>query len=290
MRFSASRCSSSRAPVDDAACASTCERRGRSATGPSSAAASMSDLRRRRSAAAAPGGWRRRERAAAGRRPGGACAARAQRRARPPRRARRRATSASSSRLARTLVSGVRSSWRGVGDELALAGEGRLGLLARASSSAWSMPSSVRASSAISSSVSGTGTRMFGSRVSSMRRAVAVSARDRGHRATRDPQAGGEGQRGSAQHAQREEDPHAGHGALDVGHRAGVLDRERDREARLAPVGVRSRSGAPGSRRGSRRSARCGPGAARSSGAPRVCSRICPLGSRTRIAALLGPP
>ena len=32
------------------------------------------------------------------------------------------------------------------------------------------------------------------------------------------------------------------------------------------------------------------PGRSPKFGAPRVCSRICPLGSRTRIAALLAPP
>ena len=84
-------------------------------------------------------------------------------------------TSSSSSRFASTEVSGVRSScdasatnsrWR---TRVASVSE-------RAPSSAWSIPSSVRASSATSSSASGCGIRREGSRVRSIVRAVSVSS------------------------------------------------------------------------------------------------------------------
>ena len=102
-----------------------------------------------------------------------------------PRRSAVSSRSWSSSRLARMLVSGVRSSCE------ASATNSRCACIIcsvseRAASSSRSICSRVRASSPTSSSVSGSGMRSEGSRVEAISRAVAVSVGDRPHRAPRD--------------------------------------------------------------------------------------------------------
>ena len=133
------------------------------------------DLARSQRLARRPRARRRCARAAAGRRPAGACAGRSAAPSARRRPGRRCSDSASSSRLASTLVSGVRSSceasatnwrWRASVDSVS----------PRAASSSRSMPSSVRASSATSSSACGWGTPREGSRVRAISAAVEVSS------------------------------------------------------------------------------------------------------------------
>ena len=149
------------------------------ATGSSSPAASATTSRGPRGRAAACG-RRRRAPAAAGRRPGGACGARSAARTRRPR------CSPSSLHLEQLEVRQHRRERRAqlvrrVRDELALAGERRLGLAAR-------LVERVRACSPASARARrprrrtpGGGSRR-GSRVRSIARAVSVQ-RDRRHRA-----------------------------------------------------------------------------------------------------------
>ena len=147
IRLSASRCSSSRAPWTDAGWASSVELVAAPPTGPSSAAASTTTWRRSvgRCGAAAPRVGARQQQQV-GRR-GGASAARSAARSAAASPRSPSSSSASSSRLARTLVSGVRSSCE------ASATNSRwrtsvASVSSRAPSSARSISSSVRASSA----------------------------------------------------------------------------------------------------------------------------------------------
>ena len=152
------------------------------------------------------------------------------------------------------------------------------------------MPSRVRASSAISSSVAGTGTRMVGSRVSSMRRAVAVSAviGAIARRASHSPAP-------SASAV-----PPRTPSARKIRTRATVRSMSETGRAYWTVSGMEKRVLRPDGVRisicRSRVSTRKSPiwvlrpGRRPKFGAPRVCSRICPLGSRTRMAALLAPP
>ena len=130
--------------------------------------------RRGRPARGRSRGPRRRARAAAGRRPGGACGARSAARRRRPRAARRRAPprAARGWRAPRSAACAARARRR---RRTRAGGQRRLGL-ARASPSAASIDSSVRASSATSSSDSGRGIRTVGSRERSTSRAAAVSS------------------------------------------------------------------------------------------------------------------
>ena len=132
----------------------------------------------------------------------------------------------SSSRLASTEVRGVRSSceasatnsrWRASAASVS----------PRAWSSAWSMLSSVSASSDTSSL--GLGVRDPQRRVARARdRARGLGqARDRGHGARRGGEAGEQRQRCAAEHAEPEEDAHAVGRRLGVGEPARVLDAER---------------------------------------------------------------
>ena len=112
--------------------------------------------------------------------------------------------SASSSRFASTLVSGVRSSceasatnWRWRASIASVS--------SRAASSSRSMPSSVRASSATSSSAGGWGMPREGSRVRAISAAVEVSCGDRRHRAARDRHARGEREQAAGEHAEHQE-------------------------------------------------------------------------------------
>ena len=178
IRLSASRCSSSRAPSTTRRLRRRRRARGPSATAPSSPAASTSDLRRGRSAAcgACAVGVGAREQQQVGdeaaHAPRGA--QRATRRPRPR---------SPSSDVGQQLEVGEHARQRraqlvrGVGDELALARERGLGLRARGVERAASMPSSVRASSATSSSASRLrGRAARGRACASISRAVAVSA------------------------------------------------------------------------------------------------------------------
>ena len=158
IRFSARRCSSSRAP-------STTRRLGRRRSS-SWLAGDRLELGRRVDDDLAEVGRLRAATLAAGVGAGeqqqvGDQAAHALRRAqradRRPRRCSPSSSSASSSRFASTLVSGVRSSCEASATNCALAAQRRLGLRARRARAPASISSSVRASSATSSSAGGLG-------------------------------------------------------------------------------------------------------------------------------------
>ncbi len=164
--------------------------------------------RRGRAAAWASRGRRRRGPAAAGRRPAGACAATSAAPTSPSRAARPRARSASSSRLARMLVSGVRSSCE-----------------ASATNSRWrSSEASVSPRAALSSPqhvlerVRQVGDLVVGLGFGSVHVGVARAgdlargarqAGDRPHRAACHDQPAEQRQQRPAEHAEGEEQPHA---------------------------------------------------------------------------------
>ena len=233
-RLPASRCRSSATPVDrDRA------RAGRArAGGPEESARGLlgglardrGEVERR---AAAPRARRRRARAAAGRRPGGACAARSAAPTRPSRAARRASSASSSSRLARMLVSGVRSSCE------ASATKSRwrssvASVSSRAAPSSRSMSSSVLARSDTSSLARGLGSVMSGSRVRATSRAARVRPGDRAHRARATYEAAEEGEQRAAEHAEGEE-------------QADAVDRVVDGRLRLRVLDVGDRLRRPGS-------------------------------------------
>ena len=180
---------------------------------------------RRRCARA--GARRRRGPAAGGRRPGGASAARSAARSRPsraPRRwPRRSSRSCSSSRFARMLVSGVRSSCeasatnsRWALDHLLRLVAGRVEL-ARASSRACARaPRSRRRPGAPASSARGRGWSRSRGRWRSARRSGASPGRR--------PEAGESGEHGAAEHADAEEEPEAADRRVEVVVVARVLD------------------------------------------------------------------
>ena len=137
-------------------------------------------------------------------------------------------TSSSSSRFASTEVSGVRSScdasatnsrWRA---RVASVSDARR-------SSAWSIPSSVRASSATSSSRLGMRDPARGVAGALDRARGLGQLGDRGHRAPGGRDAGEQRQRRPAEHAEPEEEAHAVGGRLDVGEPARVLHERRRR-------------------------------------------------------------
>ncbi len=173
-RLSTSRCSSSRTPSTIAGWASI-DSPWRSAIGPSSAAASIRTSPR----SVGRWGWTRRAsaRASSSRSPTSRRIRRVERSAASAVSACSPASSSvSRSRLASTLVRGVRSSC----EASAMNSRCRSSIAwvsAREESRAPSIASSVRASSAISSLASGWGTCRLGSRVRSISRAASVSSR-----------------------------------------------------------------------------------------------------------------
>ena len=227
IRLSASRCSSSRAPSHDAGLRVERRSRGRRRPAPARRPPRPATCARSTGSRGRPRGRRRRARAAAGRRRGGACAARS---AAPSARPR---ASLAVERLGQQLEVGEHARQRraqlvrGVGDELRAGARAsprsrRARRRARAS-----MPSSVRASSATSSSAVGWGTCGDGSRVRSISRARRGQRGDRRHRAARDRQPGEQRQRRAAEHAEEQEERDARDGRLDVGDAAARTGRSR---------------------------------------------------------------
>ena len=120
---------------------------------------------------------------------------------------------------------------RGVGHELALARQRRLGLAARLVRATASMLSSVSASSETSSLDAGCGIRSDGSRVRAIVRAASVSRVIGAIARVAVAKPGQQGQRGAADHAEAEEDAHAVGGRLDVGQLARILHVDERRAA-----------------------------------------------------------
>ena len=221
-------------------------------------------------------GRRRRARAAAGRRRAGASAARSAGRRRRPRADSPSSSSSSSSRLASTDGQRGAQLVRGVGDELALARERRLGLAARGVERA---QHALERQRQLGDLVVGLGVRDPLRRVArALDRARRIGQpRDRRHRARRGRQAGEQRERGAAEHAEPEEDAHAVGRRLDVGELARVLDVEP-----VSRRAARSAATRRGSRRSPARSSRAAAGRAR----PSVCLSTSPSAVTIRITAL----
>ena len=225
----------------------------------------------------APRGRRRRGPAAAGRRPAGACAATSAARPRRPRRCSPSSSSAEQLEVGQHAGQRRAQLVRGVGDELALAREGGLALLARALQR---LEHLVERARQLGDLVVGVGDRARArlgracARSRARSRSAARSAPARG--APAPAPAEQRQQRAAAARRRRRNSRTRSTRRLEVGHLARVLDVDVGEAGRSWSVSASSAS-----RRGSRRrvAARAAMPSGRSSGAPRSARRICPPGA-----------